>query len=68
MAAPVKKKGLGAPSQRLEAIPPYMFAELERRVEAKRDEGIDVAGSSSARRSPTSTCSASASRSTRWTR
>jgi LL-diaminopimelate aminotransferase len=42
MAAPVKKRGLGAPSERLEAIPPYMFAELERRVEAKRDEGIDV--------------------------
>jgi LL-diaminopimelate aminotransferase len=42
MAAPTKKKGLAAPSQRLEAIPPYMFAELERRVEAKRDEGIDV--------------------------
>src|ERR671910_671995 len=30
------------PSKRLEAIPPYMFAELERRIEAKRDEGIDV--------------------------
>jgi LL-diaminopimelate aminotransferase len=42
MAAPVKKRGLAAPSERLEAIPPYMFAELERRVEAKRDEGIDV--------------------------
>jgi LL-diaminopimelate aminotransferase len=42
MAAPVKKRGLGAPSERLEAIPPYMFAELERRVEAKREEGIDV--------------------------
>jgi LL-diaminopimelate aminotransferase len=42
MAAPTKKKGLAAPSQRLEAIPPYMFAELERRIEAKRDEGIDV--------------------------
>jgi LL-diaminopimelate aminotransferase len=42
MAAPTKKKGLGAPSQRLEAIPPYMFAELEQRMEAKRDEGIDV--------------------------
>jgi LL-diaminopimelate aminotransferase len=42
MAAPTKKRGLAAPSQRLEAIPPYMFAELERRVEAKRDEGIDV--------------------------
>ena len=42
MSAPTKKKGLGAPSERLEAIPPYMFAELERRIEAKRDEGIDV--------------------------
>ena len=42
MAAPAKKKGLAAPSQRLEAIPPYMFAELERRIEAKLDEGIDV--------------------------
>jgi LL-diaminopimelate aminotransferase len=42
MAAPTKKRGLAGPSQRLEAIPPYMFAELERRIEAKRDEGIDV--------------------------
>jgi LL-diaminopimelate aminotransferase len=42
MAAPVKKRGLAAPSERLEAIPPYMFAELERRIEAKRDEGVDV--------------------------
>jgi LL-diaminopimelate aminotransferase len=29
-------------SKRLEAIPPYMFAELERRVAAKREAGIDV--------------------------
>src|SRR5947208_12647247 len=42
MAAPAKKRGLAAPSERLEAIPPYMFAELERRVEAKREEGVDV--------------------------
>jgi LL-diaminopimelate aminotransferase len=42
MAAPVKKRGLAAPSERLEAIPPYMFAELERRIDAKRDEGVDV--------------------------
>src|SRR4051795_9344421 len=42
MAAPTRKRGLAAPSQRLEGIPPYMFAELERRIEAKRDEGIDV--------------------------
>jgi LL-diaminopimelate aminotransferase len=42
MAPPTKKRGLAAPSERLEAIPPYMFAELERRVEAKREEGIDV--------------------------
>ncbi len=30
------------PSKRVEAIPPYMFAELERRVADKRDAGIDV--------------------------
>jgi len=30
------------PSKRLAAIPPYMFAELERKVAAKRDAGIDV--------------------------
>jgi LL-diaminopimelate aminotransferase len=30
------------PSKRLEAIPPYMFAELERRVAGKREAGIDV--------------------------
>jgi LL-diaminopimelate aminotransferase len=30
------------PSKRLEAIPPYMFAELERRVSAKREAGVDV--------------------------
>jgi LL-diaminopimelate aminotransferase len=30
------------PSERLEAIPPYMFAELERRVAAKREAGVDV--------------------------
>ncbi len=30
------------PSKRLAAIPPYMFAELERKVSAKRAEGIDV--------------------------
>jgi LL-diaminopimelate aminotransferase len=30
------------PSKRLEAIPPYMFAELERRISEKQDAGIDV--------------------------
>jgi LL-diaminopimelate aminotransferase len=30
------------PSRRLERIPPYLFAELERKVAAKRAEGIDV--------------------------
>src|SRR5688500_13292435 len=30
------------PSKRLEAMPPYMFAELERRVADKRDAGSDV--------------------------
>ncbi|MFN8150688.1 MAG: LL-diaminopimelate aminotransferase [Solirubrobacterales bacterium] len=30
------------PSKRLEAIPPYMFAELERKVAEKKKAGIDV--------------------------
>src|SRR5947199_5248710 len=30
------------PSSRLERIPPYLFAELERKVSAKRAAGIDV--------------------------
>jgi LL-diaminopimelate aminotransferase len=36
------KRERTAPSDRLEAIPPYAFAELERRIEGKREEGIDV--------------------------
>jgi LL-diaminopimelate aminotransferase len=34
--------GLTDPSHRLEAIPPYMFAELERRIADKQAAGIDV--------------------------
>ncbi|HVC07742.1 MAG TPA: LL-diaminopimelate aminotransferase [Solirubrobacterales bacterium] len=34
--------GIADPSKRLEAMPPYMFAELERRVADKRAAGIDV--------------------------
>ncbi len=30
------------PSSRLEKIPPYLFAELERKITAKKAEGIDV--------------------------
>ena len=30
------------PSKRLDAIPPYMFAELERRIAEKKETGIDV--------------------------
>src|SRR5215211_5875883 len=30
------------PSKRLDAIPPYMFAELERRIAEKKEQGIDV--------------------------
>src|ERR1700730_17105460 len=30
------------PSKRLERIPPYAFAELERKIAAKRDAGVDV--------------------------
>ncbi len=36
------KRALTDPSRRLEAIPPYMFAELENRVASKREAGIDV--------------------------
>ncbi|HWF53164.1 MAG TPA: aminotransferase class I/II-fold pyridoxal phosphate-dependent enzyme, partial [Solirubrobacteraceae bacterium] len=32
------------PSRRLEQIPPYMFAELERKIAAKRATGVDVIG------------------------
>jgi LL-diaminopimelate aminotransferase len=37
-----RKRSLTDPSSRLEAIPPYMFAELERRVAEKRKAGTDV--------------------------
>src|SRR5437763_16591840 len=30
------------PSKRLERIPPYLFAELERKIAAKRAAGVDV--------------------------
>src|SRR3954463_6402830 len=43
MASPQRtKRPLTEPSRRLEAMPPYMFAELERRVAEKRAAGIDV--------------------------
>jgi LL-diaminopimelate aminotransferase len=38
----VSKRALSEPSRRLEAVPAYMFAELERRVEEKLTAGIDV--------------------------
>jgi LL-diaminopimelate aminotransferase len=43
MAAPqTDRRSLTAPSRRLEGIPPYMFAELERRIAEKTRAGIDV--------------------------
>jgi LL-diaminopimelate aminotransferase len=36
------KPGIGAPSKRLEAMPPYKFQELERQIAEKRAAGIDV--------------------------
>ena len=36
------RRSLSDPSRRLEAVPPYQFAELERRVADKRAAGIDV--------------------------
>jgi len=38
----VSKRALTEPSRRLEAVPAYAFAELERRVAEKRKAGIDV--------------------------
>ena len=37
-----RKRALTEPSRRLEAVPAYMFAELEQRVAEKRRAGIDV--------------------------
>ena len=43
MATPeIRKRALTEPSRRLEAVPPYLFAELERKVADKRAAGIDV--------------------------
>jgi LL-diaminopimelate aminotransferase len=41
-ASETEKRALTEPSRRLEAVPAYMFAELERRVAEKRRAGIDV--------------------------
>src|SRR3954449_225862 len=30
------------PSERLDRIPPYLFAELERKIAAKKEAGVDV--------------------------
>jgi LL-diaminopimelate aminotransferase len=40
--APDTRKDLTAPSARLEKMPPYMFAELERKIADKKAAGIDV--------------------------
>jgi LL-diaminopimelate aminotransferase len=43
MATPeAQKRTLSDPSRRLESIPPYAFAELERRIAEKREAGVDV--------------------------
>ncbi|HEU4945391.1 MAG TPA: LL-diaminopimelate aminotransferase [Solirubrobacterales bacterium] len=42
MAETTAKPGIGAPSKRLEAMPPYKFQELERTIAEKRAAGIDV--------------------------
>jgi LL-diaminopimelate aminotransferase len=36
------KRGIAAPSKRLEAMPPYKFQQLERQIAEKRAAGIDV--------------------------
>jgi LL-diaminopimelate aminotransferase len=40
--SPSTKRPLTEPSRRLEAVPAYMFAEIERRVAEKRKAGVDV--------------------------
>src|SRR2546429_3787583 len=43
MATPeTRKRSLTDPSRRAEAMPPYLFAELERKIVAKREAGVDV--------------------------
>jgi LL-diaminopimelate aminotransferase len=42
VAETTAKPGIGAPSKRLEAMPPYKFQELERTIAEKRAAGIDV--------------------------
>jgi LL-diaminopimelate aminotransferase len=37
-----QKRQLTEPAARLDAIPPYMFAELERKIEEKAEAGIEV--------------------------
>ena len=37
-----EKRALGAAAARLDAIPPYMFAELERKIAEKEEAGVDV--------------------------
>jgi len=32
------------PARRIETLPPYLFAEIDRKVQAKRAEGVDVIG------------------------
>jgi LL-diaminopimelate aminotransferase len=41
-AQDTQQRSLASPSRRLEAIPPYGFAELERKVAAKKEDGVDV--------------------------
>jgi LL-diaminopimelate aminotransferase len=40
-AGSVTARGM-RPAKRVETLPPYMFAELDRKIEAKRSEGADV--------------------------
>src|SRR5215472_17490645 len=39
---PARREPRMSPSKRLERIPPYAFAELERKIAAKREAGVDV--------------------------
>jgi LL-diaminopimelate aminotransferase len=42
MTTPDVRRALAEPSRRLDAVPAYMFAELEHRVQEMRERGVDV--------------------------
>ncbi len=42
MSKPDTAKRIAAPAERLEKLPPYLFAELERKIDEKKQAGVDI--------------------------